>query len=268
MEHLSSASTVLFQNQLSASVSSSSTRTLNATFHLEQSSDINFSQLNQNESNTGLEQPAEYRTCYNCHTSNTPLWRRYGAEQFLCNACGLYQRVNGSHRPLVRNVRRNSTATKRVGLTCANCGTKATSMWRRNIAGDSVCNACGLYFRLNGVNRPPAMRKETIRTRRRRTIKTSLSTQAPDHMQPSNSVLYQHSLSSQVPESIFRNHQSQQSGPVSKSPPTMAQYSNNQTYQCRSSNGITTLQFQSSSSIMLGKNCIFSILRGGLETTH
>ncbi|CAG2167097.1 unnamed protein product [Oppiella nova] len=121
----------------------------------------------------GLESPdgIEHRECYNCHTTCTPLWRRFGADQFLCNACGLYQRVNGAHRPLVRNVRRLSSTSRRVGLTCANCGTKTTSMWRRNAVGDSVCNACGLYYRLNGVNRPAAMRKESIRTRRRRTIK-------------------------------------------------------------------------------------------------
>lgn len=123
----------------------------------------------------------DHRECFNCHTTCTPLWRRYGTDQFLCNACGLYQRVNGAHRPLVRNVRRLSSTTRRAGLTCANCGTKTTSMWRRNSVGDSVCNACGLYYRLNGVNRPAAMRKESIRNRKRRTVKLSQSTHPTEH---------------------------------------------------------------------------------------
>ena len=57
------------------------------------------------------------RECANCMTRNTPLWRRYGPNSFLCNACGLYQRVNGNHRPLMKNIRRNisTTITKRTG---------------------------------------------------------------------------------------------------------------------------------------------------------
>lgn len=55
------------------------------------------------------------RECANCNTRSTPLWRRYGPSNFLCNACGLFHRVNGNHRPLVRNIRRVASTTKRTG---------------------------------------------------------------------------------------------------------------------------------------------------------
>ena len=35
----------------------------------------------------------------------------------------------------------------------------------RNNEGEPVCNACGLYYKLHGVNRPLAMRKDGIQTR-------------------------------------------------------------------------------------------------------
>ncbi len=35
----------------------------------------------------------------------------------------------------------------------------------RNNEGEPVCNACGLYYKLHGVNRPQAMRKDGIQTR-------------------------------------------------------------------------------------------------------
>lgn len=31
-----------------------------------------------------------------------------------------------------------------------------------------MCNACGLYFKLHGINRPLAMRKDGIQTRKRK----------------------------------------------------------------------------------------------------
>ncbi|CAH1130746.1 unnamed protein product [Ceutorhynchus assimilis] len=57
---------------------------------------------------------------------------------------------------------------RRNGVACANCKTLNTTLWRRNNQGEPVCNACGLYFKLHGVNRPISMKKEGIQTRKRR----------------------------------------------------------------------------------------------------
>lgn len=60
------------------------------------------------------------------------------------------------------------SATRRVGLSCSNCETTMTSLWRRNAHGEPVCNACGLYYKLHGVNRPSTMKKDSIQTRKRK----------------------------------------------------------------------------------------------------
>lgn len=38
--------------------------------------------------------------CHNCHTLNTPLWRKDPEGNTLCNACGLFLKLHGSTRPL------------------------------------------------------------------------------------------------------------------------------------------------------------------------
>ena len=43
------------------------------------------------------------------------------------------------------------SASRRVGLSCSNCHTTTTTLWRRNSEGEPVCNACGLYYKLHGV---------------------------------------------------------------------------------------------------------------------
>ena len=97
--------------------------------------------------------------------TSTPLWRKFGPVKFLCmclcnclpatlacpfiasflhlttiflegNACGLYYKVNGDHRPYYMSKNKLNSSAKKSLLRCSNCGTNKTTMWRKV----SACN--------------------------------------------------------------------------------------------------------------------------------
>lgn len=54
-----------------------------------------------------------------------------------------------------------------VAIACANCQTTITPLWRRNDLGETICNACGLYYKLHGCYRPTKMKSGIIKRRKR-----------------------------------------------------------------------------------------------------
>lgn len=94
------------------------------------------------------------RVCQNCQTTQTPFWRRASDGNFYCNACGLYLRAHKKMRPVELQ---QSRASKRIRVradVCINCNARETPLWRRIATGETVCNACGLYYKLHGAHRP------------------------------------------------------------------------------------------------------------------
>lgn len=52
-------------------------------------------------------------------------------------------------------------------VRCTNCETTNTPLWRRNAAGEPLCNACGLFLKLHGIVRPLSLKTDVIKKRNR-----------------------------------------------------------------------------------------------------
>lgn len=57
-------------------------------------------------------------------------------------------------------------SSNKASLECSNCHTRTTPLWRKTNQGETLCNACGLFYKLHGTLRPSSNTAST---------KTSLS---------------------------------------------------------------------------------------------
>ncbi|KAJ3931800.1 MAG: hypothetical protein NXY57DRAFT_180595 [Lentinula lateritia] len=119
---------------------------------------------------------ASSKICYHCHATSTPLWRREPSTlRTLCNACGLYLQQRNKLRPqeLIDADAEpeddksdiSDQDSEHPGPQCTHCRTRHTSVWRRSKAGAQLCNACGVYARLRGKDRPLSLKRKKIKPR-------------------------------------------------------------------------------------------------------
>ncbi|KAI9299567.1 hypothetical protein BJ944DRAFT_274125 [Cunninghamella echinulata] len=143
--------------------------------------------------------------CVQCHCSFRPLvWGRETGQGPMCDKCGdtttttapltnsNTNNTNTIHTKILEDVNinnqnnnynhvhnnnsnnnnnNNNNSNNAMGILstaeCANCHTDTTPLWRRDANGQTICNACGLYYKLHNVHRPVSMKRNVIKRRKR-----------------------------------------------------------------------------------------------------
>ncbi|KAG0033263.1 putative electron transfer flavoprotein subunit [Podila clonocystis] len=85
---------------------------------------------------------------------------------------------------------KGASHSRTVQPMCSNCKTTLTPLWRKDDAGEILCNACGLYYKLHHIHRPISLKRNVIRRRSRyengkagSTVPSAFLAQAQAHAQ-------------------------------------------------------------------------------------
>ncbi|RLV93541.1 Nitrogen regulatory protein GLN3 [Spathaspora sp. JA1] len=61
-----------------------------------------------------------------------------------------------------------ATPASQTPTECFNCKTLKTPLWRKDAEGNTLCNACGLFYKLHGTTRPLSLKTDVIKKRNSR----------------------------------------------------------------------------------------------------
>ncbi|KAI8646463.1 hypothetical protein BD408DRAFT_410255 [Parasitella parasitica] len=151
--------------------------------------------------------------CVECQSSFRPhLWGRESGKGPVCDHCSnggedYSQQVKSpcAEKEILMDI---ANGKHDENIICANCQATTTPLWRRDATGKTICNACGLYYKLHHVHRPATMMRTVIKRRKR--CPSSDKQQHPqqkhqkldDSRKPSTSPTFKHSYSSSPPVTL------------------------------------------------------------------
>ncbi|KZS98412.1 hypothetical protein SISNIDRAFT_448632 [Sistotremastrum niveocremeum HHB9708] len=114
--------------------------------------------------------------CTNCHTTNTPLWRRDADGQPLCNACGLFYKLHGVVRPLSL---KTDVIKKRNRASGAGGSSRKTGPTLPKIASSTVRPRSSTLSGAGASSSAATATNATLSMKRQRRSSAATSTQPP-----------------------------------------------------------------------------------------